>query len=274
MDQTVVLTFIIVGLIEVILPLAAGYFLTKRLKVKWSVYLWGVGFFIAIQLIHTPLVLIIQEPLIALAKEQNLTVEATIAVFSLVLGILAGLFEEVGRYLVFKHFFIKKKIALTTQNSIMFGLGWGGIESMLVGLLVVLTMFSYIAAVPLTGAQVSELNRTWNGTMTQEQVNFLNEQNEALMALTPGDLLPSLIERLMTMTLQITWTMMVYTAVTEGRNRLLVLAIITHAVVDGGAVYLGQVAGVFALESFVLVAVVAAIFYLKKTLPALKPTSD
>jgi uncharacterized membrane protein YhfC len=273
MDQLVVATFLIVGLAEVLLPLAVGYFLARRLGVKWSVFGWGVAFFVAIQIIHTPIIIVMQEPMLAWAKGAHLSPQVTLAIFAAVMGLLAGVFEEVGRYLVFKHFFSRKNIELSKGNALMFGAGWGGIESALVGFLIALTLFSYISASPLNDTQISEMNQSIGGAMTAEQVELMRGQIDSLLALTPLDLLPSLIERIMALILQITWTMMVYTAVVESKRGLLAIAIATHALVDAGSVYVGQSMGILPSELFVLVAAVIAASYLKGRLTPLAATS-
>lgn len=73
-------------------------------------------------------------------------------------------------------------------------------------------------------------------------------QVEALLALTPLDILPGLFERMMTITLQIAWSILVLASVVFRRPALLVVAVLWHAAVDAGVVYLAQTQGILVAE--------------------------
>jgi uncharacterized membrane protein YhfC len=252
MDTLVVATFAAVILLEIAIPLGLGYWIARRFGVSWKIFGLGAGFFIAVQLIHTPLVLLTQGPLYLYL--QGIVADQTliIAILAVYLGLLAGLFEEVGRYLVFRSWFPAKGIALTRENGLMFGAGWGGIESMIIALLVVSSLVTYIALStspdPLAGLPADPV--------VTEQVN-------ALLGLTPLDILPGLFERMMTITLHITWSVMVLAAVVYRQNGLLALAILWHAAVDFLAVYLAQTQSILAVELSLAVSAVLGLFYLR-----------
>lgn len=267
MDFLVVLAFILVSFLQFSFPLVFGYWLVKRFRAPKKVFAYGMLFFALVQVLHTPLVLAVQQPLLQYLKATIQDNVAVIAVFAVVVGLLAGLFEEVGRFLVFRHFFRRKEIGLKKENALMFGAGWGGIESMLIGIVLFVTMFSYIYAAPLAGKDIADMNAGIGGTMTAGQAEFVKNQNEALINLTPPDLFPSLLERVMTFILHIAFTLMVLSAVVSGRKFLLVLAILWHSAVDASAVFLGQTAGIFAAEAAVFVFAVVALFYIRKQWP-------
>ena len=248
MDPLVVATFAVVALLEIVVPLALGYWIVKRFGASWKVFALGALFFIVVQIIHTPLVLVTQNPLyLALLPSGATTALAGLAVY---LGLMAGLFEEVGRYLVYRYLFRRQEIPLTRENGLLFGTGWGGVESMIVAFLVLTSMLSYIA---LTG-EGSMLFIPDDPTV-QAQV-------DALQALTPLDILPGLAERMMTITLHIAWSLMVLAAVVYGKKALLALAILWHAAVDAAAVYLAQTQGILVTEAVVFVFAVIGLVYI------------
>jgi uncharacterized membrane protein YhfC len=252
MDTLVVATFAAVILLEIAIPLGLGYWIARRFGVSWKIFGLGAGFFIAVQLIHTPLVLLTQGPLY-LFLQGIVTDETTIIVIlALYLGLLAGLFEELGRYLVFRSFFPAKGIALSRENGLMFGAGWGGIESMIIALLLLSTMVTYIALStspdPLAGFPADPV--------ALEQVN-------AILGLTPAEILPGLLERMMTITLHITWSVMVLAAVVYRQRGLLALAVLWHTGVDFLAVYLAQTEGILAVELSLAFSAVLGLFYLR-----------
>ena len=248
MDPLVVATFAVVALLEIVIPLALGYWIVRRFGVPWRIFLLGALFFIAVQVVHAPLVIVTQNPLyLALLPSGATTAFVGLAIY---LGLMAGLFEEVGRYLVYRYYLRRREIALTRETALQFGAGWGGIESIFVALLVLSSMASYIV---LTGD---------GGALPLPDDPAIQTQVEALRALTPLDILPGLAERMMTITLHIAWSLMVLAAVVYGRKTLLALAVIWHAAVDAAAVYLAQTQGILVTEAVVFVFAVIGLIYI------------
>ena len=248
MDPLVVAAFAVVALLEIIVPLALGYWFVKQFDLSWRVFALGALFFIVVQVVHAPLVLVTQTPLYLALLPSGTT--AALAALAIYLGLMAGLFEEVGRYLVYRYLFGRQKIPLTRENGLLFGTGWGGVESMIVALVVLSGMVSYLL---LTGD---------GGGIPLPDDPLVRAEIEALRALTPLDLLPGLAERMMTITLHIAWSLMVLAAVVYGKKTLLVLAILWHAAVDGAAVYLAQTQGILVTEAVVFVFAVIGLVYI------------
>jgi uncharacterized membrane protein YhfC len=248
MDLLVVATFAVVALLEIIVPLALGYWFVKRFGLSWRVFLLGALFFILVQVVHAPLVLATQNPLyLALLPSATTAALAGLAVY---LGLMAGLFEEVGRYLVYRYIFRRQGIALSRENGLLFGTGWGGVESMIVALIVLSGIVSYIV---LTGD---------GGAIPLPDDPAVQAEIEAVRALTPLDILPGLAERMMTITLHIAWSLMVLAALVYGQKALLALAILWHAAVDAAAVYLVQTQGIWVTEAMVFVFAVIGLVYI------------
>lgn len=248
MDPLVVATFAIVVLLEIVIPLALGYWIVRKFGVPWRIFLLGALFFIVVQVVHAPLVIVTQNPLYLALLPSGAT--AALAGLAIYLGLMAGLFEEVGRYLVYRYYFRRREIALTRENALQFGAGWGGIESIFVALLVLSSMASYIV---LTGD---------GGTIPLPDDPAVQAQVEVLRALTPLDILPGLVERMMTITLHIAWSLMVLAAVVYGKRSLLALAVLWHAAVDAAAVYLAQTQGILVTEGVVFIFAVLALAYI------------
>ncbi|WP_054848475.1 YhfC family glutamic-type intramembrane protease [Methanoculleus chikugoensis] len=144
MDPLVVATFAVVALLEIAVPLALGYWIVKRFDLSWRVFGLGALFFIVVQVVHAPLVILTQTPPLYLAVLPFGTT-AALAVLAVYLGLMAGLFEEIGRYLVYRYYFRRREIApppgRTASSSEP---GGGGVESMFVALIVLAGMVSYI----------------------------------------------------------------------------------------------------------------------------------
>jgi uncharacterized membrane protein YhfC len=237
MNTAVVGTFALVILAEISVPLLLGYWITRRFGVSWRIFLVGAAGFVGVQVLHTPLVLLTQAPLYLWLEGVAGSQAAAVALLAVYLGLLAGLFEEVGRYLIFRSWFPRRDFALSRENGLMFGAGWGGVESILVALIVFSTLASYLAL----------------STLPPELAGVPDDpaalaQGEALLALTPLDILPGLFERLMTITLHIAWSLLVLAAVVFRRPLLLAAAVLWHAAVDFCVVYFAQTQGIVAAE--------------------------
>ncbi|MDD1676746.1 MAG: YhfC family intramembrane metalloprotease [Methanomicrobiales archaeon] len=261
-DLVVIVAFGITVLLEFLFPLAFAAWMIKKYRLSWRVFGFGALFFFLIQIPHTPLVLVIQGPLYTTLTAVFVDPTVTLAIFSIVLGLLAGIFEETGRYLVFTRFFPRNDISYSRKNGVLFGAGWGGIESMIIGSLVLLTMVSYIFAVPLTDEAIQQINQSIGGTLTAEQITQLKAQNEALLGLTPLDPFIGLVERLMTFPIHIAFSLLVLASVVQNRPLLLLLAILWHTILDALAVFLAQTAGIIAAEGAVAAMLVVGLVYI------------
>ncbi len=189
MDPLVVATFAVVALLEIAIPLALGFWIKRRFGAPWRIFLFGALFFIVVQVVHTPLVLVTQNPLYTAFLPMGTT--AALAGLAIYLGLMAGFFEEVGRYIVYRYFFPWRNVRLSREGGLQFGAGWGGIESIFVAFLVLSSMVSYIV---LTSD---------GGAIPLPDDPAVQAQVKTLQNLTPLDILPGLAERMMTIILLI-----------------------------------------------------------------------
>ena len=175
-------------------------------------------------------------------------IQGNIVLYAIYGGLMAGLFEEVGRFTSFKT--VLKKFQDKDINAFMYGAGHGGFEATVI---YSLTMIS--------NAVISFMIN--NGTL------------ETITSAVPEDSLPALmeqlgtlsttpfyaygvgaLERIIAMTLHIALSVIVWDAAKyKGKGYLLLLAIFIHALVDGVTVIIAN-AGV---NSMVLELVIAAL---------------
>lgn len=150
--------------------------------------------------------------------------------YGLFMGLSAGLFEELGRYIVMS-LFLKNRGA--AADALAFGLGHGGIEAVL-----------------LVGLNALALL-------------FMPPMAEATLLFAGG------IERLSAMTLHICWSFMVMKSVKERRPRWLLLALALHSLADTATVWAGLLgASVWTIEAaLLLAAVLTAVIVFRKSSP-------
>jgi uncharacterized membrane protein YhfC len=107
-------------------PLALGWLARRKLGVPWRVFFIGAGIFILFQIfLRIPLVNLVQASLGTRLQASTGIMLAWIAVLSLT----AGLVEEIGRYIGYR--WLLTNDAKTWKLGVMYGLGHGGIEAIL-----------------------------------------------------------------------------------------------------------------------------------------------
>ncbi len=248
------------GLLMIAMPIVLAIILTRHWKMGWSIWWIGISAFIISQVGHIPFnwgagLLINQFDLVYWPP---LAQQVFNAIF---LGLSAGVFEEVTRYLVLR-FWAKK--ARSWQNGILFGIGHGGSEAIILGVLVLLTYTSMLA---IHGTDLSTL-------VPSDQLELTQRQVQAYWSIPWYDSLLGAVERLFTIPVQICMAVLVMQAFTRKKIGWLFLAILYHAVVDGTVVFLMPTLGVYWTEAlaggFALLSL-AIIFLLRQPEPALIP---
>lgn len=163
-------------------------------------------------------------------------------------GLAAAVFEEFGRLVAMKWCM---KRTLSRENAIMYGIGHGGIEAVLI---VGLAYISNIATAIMinSGALASQLAAPDAAT-----AEATVKQLAALWETAPGDFFLAGVERLSALTLHICLSYFVYRAVRYGEGRYFVLALVLHFAVDAGTVIITKYLSVYALEAALAVAMAA-----------------
>ena len=122
-------------------PVVLGVLLRRRWALPWRLLLIGAATFIASQVVHIPLnaglTVLFQQDWMLKPPEAW-----TKAFNAIVLGLTAGLCEEGARYLVYRYWL---REARSWRQGVLFGVGHGGIESVMTGLLVAVTVLNAVA---------------------------------------------------------------------------------------------------------------------------------
>ena len=168
-------------------------------------------------------------------------------------GLMAGLFEETGRFLAFRTV-LRKKLG-NDKNALMYGAGHGGCEAVL---LLSATYISYVVMGILVDlGQADRLTASLTGdALTQMQATLA-----ALTAMTPGTCLLAIVERCVAIAVHICLSVLVWFAAKKpNQGWLFPLAILLHAAFDGILVLLAAHLPVTAVEGcLVLMAVLLAL---------------
>lgn len=198
-------------------------------------------------------------PVFALGLEQlchslvlNLPIMKTSAALYVLYGSLAaGVFEETGRWTAFR-FLLRRHRG--RETSVTYGIGHGGIESILVAGISMVSLL--VAAVTLATGGQSALESLFGQAGAQTMVATLTSNPPALF-------LVSGLERAIAITLHISLSVLVFRAVREKRPVFYVLAVLLHAAVDCfAALYsVGVFRSILLVEALVLIATLFITFY-------------
>lgn len=216
----------------ILLPILLWVTFTRKFALSWKLLLAGGLTFIASQVLHIPLVLAMGSFLRSISLLLN----------AIILGLLAGIFEETARYILFK--FILKNTK-SWKEGILVGLGHGGTEAVILGVLAAL------AFVNMTVYRNIDLSTV--PTIPAEQLELAKQQVAAYWSAPWYMALIGFVERVFTICLHVSLSVMVLYSIVDHKPVWFWLALLWHAVVDAVAVYIGQKVGVLAAEGMVAI---------------------
>jgi uncharacterized membrane protein YhfC len=238
------------ALLMIGMPIGLGLWLACKTKAPWLLFGIGAMTFIGSQVVHLPL----NAGLTLLFKAIWPSTQPQwwhIPFNAVVLGLTAGLCEETARYVGYRWL---AKNARYWRDALMLGAGHGGIEAILLGGYVALTFVNMIvlrqmdlATLGLTGDALAKAQR-----------------DVATFWSVPAYLVPlGAVERLFSLTVHISLSVMVLQVFTRRNTGWLALAIGYHWLTDAAAVFgalsgwpplvIEAVVGMFALVSLAMI---------------------
>ena len=213
------LAYILNFLGMIFLPIAVAIYLTRKFKLSWKLLLAGGLTFIASQIPHVPL---------TLALTPLFQSWGPIA-YAMTLGLLAGAFEETARYILFR--FILKR-SCTWNEGILVGLGHGGTEAIILGILVAVAFANMLIYRHLDLSTISSIPAS--------QLELAKQQVAAYWSAPVYMALLGMVERVFAICLHLALSVMVLYSVANKKPVWYGMALLWHALVDGLAVFLGQ----------------------------------
>ena len=235
---------IITAIFAIVYPLILAIIAHQRLKVGWKYFGFGMLIFLIFQLVsRVPIVTILGSVLAPQLKSSP----AFLYTWIVILTITAGLFEEVGRYIGYRWFMRREE--KTWSKAVMYGIGHGGLESMvLVGGGILLTVLNVIV---LSVTNLNSLPASQHALIVH-QLATINAQPWWLS-------LAGAWERFWTLFIHIALSVVVLQVFRRSSIVWLWLAVLAHAVVDFTTVIIPQLIGA-SVSSTLLTEGLVAIF--------------
>ena len=195
---------------------------------------------------------------VVLQSSAGSMIRQNVWLYALYGGLMAGLFEETGRWIAFKT--VLRKNQDRDVNALMYGAGHGGFEAAVV--LGVTMIGNLVFAVLINSGNAASLTSSLSGPALTQMEGLL----EGLKTMSPYTCLIEIIERIFAVTVQISLSVLVWFAAKD-RNRLYLYpaAILIHFLVDGAAVVLtGFQVPSLAVEAVIGVMAVLSAAYAKR----------
>lgn len=226
------------------LPLVLVIYLTRHFGLGWRLTIVGALTFIGSQIVHIPLLY----GLTALLKLfPPLPTAWVLPTNAIVLGLMAGLCEELARYIVYWRFLPN---ARTWPQALAFGAGHGGIEAIIFGVLAGLTTMQMVV---LHNTDPSQ----WG--VPAAQLPAVQQQVAAFWASPWYAALLGALERVFAICFHLSAAVLVMQAFTRRNILWLVAAIAWHTVIDGVAVYASGTWGPYWTEALIAVSAVISL---------------
>jgi uncharacterized membrane protein YhfC len=235
-------------LLMIILPIVLARKIAVPHQVGWGLFGIGAVTFILSQVGHLPFNWLI-------LQQSGWFDGSSLITLSIFLGLSAGTFEGLARYLTFRFW---AKDARSWRQGLMVGIGHGGIEAMLVG---VLGAINFVILLGLRQGYFAGIL----ASVPSDQLPLLDQQIEVLFNVPVPQAVYGAVERVFAIMLHLSASLLVLQALTRRQLRWLAAGILWHAFIDGSLVYVFRTWGivwselVLGLLSFVSVGIIFAL---------------
>jgi uncharacterized membrane protein YhfC len=205
------------------LPLAVGWWCARRWGTRWGVFFAGGVTFVASQVAHIPFNTLVLSPLLTQFGWDPVGDIVARYWVAIIFGLSAGVFEEAARYLAYRFWM---KDVRTWREGAFFGLGHGGVEAIILGVLAGLALYAALAF------ETADFEGFDPG-----QLQTIISQFEAYWASPWYEVLLAVVERVFALMVHVSLSLMVLQAFTRRTLLWLGVAITWHALVDAVAVF-------------------------------------
>lgn len=211
-SNNVIISIIVAMLFCIIFPLATLIYLKRKEHFSFkTVFIGALGFVL--------FALILERILHSIVISSNIISTNTIG-FAIYAALAAGIFEETGRFIIFKTF-LKKNTQWS--DGLGYGIGHGGIEAILIGGLTLLN--SLVIAITINAGKLD--------TLLQGQApSVIETVKSSITSITIAGISMGIFERIFALTVQIALTFVVLYAIKKRKNIYLLAAIVLHSALD------------------------------------------
>lgn len=233
-----------------VLPLGLGIFFWKKAGGRWRFFFLGCVIFPAFALVLEQ-----QVHGLLLGGSLGPAIQGNLWLYALYAGLMAGIFEECGRWLAFK---VSLRWSRGPEDALMYGAGHGGIEAVLLAGMTMVNNIIISLALNRGGLEAVE---KLMGPIPEAGMTAIRG-----IAATPAGLyFWAAFERLSAVGLHIALSVLVYTAVrNRGKWYWFPAAVLIHTLVDMAAVLTNALFPVAVTEGTVALLTLGVILLARK----------
>jgi uncharacterized membrane protein YhfC len=204
------------------LPVLLFVVLRRTNVATWRYIRIGASAFIASQVFHVPFNMVVLPALIKSFRLDSLQDAngMNLVILAAFLGLSAGFFEEVARYLVYRYWLTATDY--TWKNAVTLGAGHGGCEAIILG---VFALVSLAQMIVLRTADLSKI-------LPPDKIEQAQEQIQWYWSLSWYQVLMQPVERVIAMTFHVSASVLVLQVFLQDNLMWLVAAIVFHAALD------------------------------------------
>ena len=196
---------------------------------------------------------------IILGSSVGAVIRGNIWLYGIYGGLMAGLFEETGRYLAMRY--ALNKYMYKDVNALMYGAGHGGFEC--IALLGIAMTNNFIISILINSGMTDLITKS----VPAEVLSQLTDAFDLLITTPSYHFILGACERVFAVIIHLSMSVLVWIAVKYRRTLFYLIAILLHAVVDCATVIVQDIAGsvliteaVILILSLVLAWISAAVF--------------
>lgn len=249
MVSTYSIIFMVFSLvISILFPVGLVIYFYKKTRISMSFVIAGALVFFITQIV-------IRIPALSFLSTQSWfkSFSSKILLYSLFLGLTAGVFEEVGRFLGFK---LLPKDRLEWKNGIAFGLGHGGIEAVI--LLGFASINNIVYSLFINAGVFNEVIKPLMPGNTSQMIKSQLINTPSYMFAIGG------IERIFAIIIQVAFSLIVMYGIVSRKPVFLIYAILLHTLVDMPLPLLSKVS-IWVSELYLLLMAVIALLFIYKS---------
>jgi uncharacterized membrane protein YhfC len=229
--QTIVIvSWALAVAIMVLWPVGWAIWFARRYRIKRVVYLYGALVFFVFQIITRVPALQVLNSWLGPKLQGAPTLQI---VYLAALGLSAGLFESVGRWVGYRWLF-RDPALYDWRHGVAYGIGHGGIESiLLVGVTSGLNLAQAVALTRMTLDQV-------RGLVPEALLAQTLAAREQYLAVQWTDPVLAALERVLTLPFHVAMSLVVLLVFTRKQARWLWLAVLVHGLLDFSVILLAR----------------------------------
>lgn len=233
------------SILMVIIPIAAAIIIRQKTGAGWRLFFIGAATFIFSQILHIPFNWLVGKTGLL---PTDLSIGMNLLIVAVFLGLSAGVFEEGSRYLAYRFW---AKDARSWSRGMMLGAGHGGIEAILLGLILLINNFSLLMVAN---------NATLMSTIPADQQATIMSTAQQILQLPWYGVLLGAVERLFAVIAHLAMSVLVLQAFLRGSIRWLFLSIGFHGMLNAVAVIVAQRWGNYAAEGAMALITILSLF--------------